>query len=131
MLSRSVMSVGFVVGIALIIVGTMFLRAVPGSERLAVFEFGEFRRLKGPGTVFRHPFWHSEWITVCLGDCGELIAVDRARLCGRVFPASLTEEIPVGAKVRVVGFEDDDILIALDQVAHEVTCPQCSFTFLA
>jgi len=124
-----VMSVGFVVGIALIVVGTICLRAVPGSERLAVFEFGEFRRLKGPGIVLVPPFGPSERMTEGLGKRGELIATDKARFCDRVIPASLTDELPVGAQIRVVGFAEDKVLIALDQVAREATCPKCSFTF--
>ncbi len=113
----------------MILLGTVCLRAVPSSRRLAVFELGEFRTLKGPGTVFRMPFGHFEWITVSFGDCGELVAADKARFHGRDFPAGSKEALPIGVRLRVVGFEDNKVLVAPDEFVREVVCPNCSSRF--
>ena len=123
------MSIGFVVGLTMLIAGTLCIRTVPSGWRLAVFEFGEFRTLKGPGAVFRMPFVHTEWITVKLGDCGELVARNTARIEGRDFPADSDEDLPIGARVRVIEFQGNKVLLARDQLAREVRCPNCSFRF--
>jgi hypothetical protein len=120
------MPTGFILlVIFLIILAASALKAVPESQRLAVFRLGRFFGLRGPGLVSVLPGL-DKCTKIGIGDPGELIAQDLARIKGVDVPVRVEGSARVGQSVRIQSFTDRDAVVVLGSVqTREFVCQKC------
>ncbi len=87
------------------------IRMVGEHQRIALFRFGRFAGLKGPGDVMVVPFMDRE-CKVTLGDHGELLAGGMGKFRGFQMPVVVSTAIQIGASITVVGFTKEGLLVA-------------------
>lgn len=100
--------------IFLIILAASALKAVPGSQRLVVFRLGRFFGLRGPGLVTVIP-GVDKCTKIGIGDPGELIAQDLARVKGVEVPVRVDGWARTGQSVRIQSFTDRDAVVVQDK----------------
>lgn len=87
------------------------LRVVPEQQRIAVFRFGRWAGLRGPGMVMVVPFIDRD-CKIIIGSQGKLMS-DGTGLFGAFrIPVKVSTDIAPGAVIRVVGFAEGAIQVA-------------------
>ena len=123
------MELGVVIGL-LLLSPLLFLRSLSATRRYAVFLFGEFKGLKGPGILLRNPLSETKWVPIGIGNQGELIAPGLGRFGHLDLPILTEEEVEPGAPIRIVQFSTDQIVVRLDPSRlRRIECPNCGHTF--
>jgi hypothetical protein len=105
------------------------LRVASDHQRFAVFAFGKFKGLKGPG-VFSKWKTAEDWVKISAGDRGELVAPKLGKFMDVVLPLDIEETVPIGSFIRITGFKDSPenpvIQAMLDPVQpREIVCEKC------
>lgn len=119
-------------GIIYIILGYVILmylwqgtRIIGEQERLALFELGRYRGLRGPGLVYFLPSMTFS-IIIKVGDRGELRSPNITRFGNYDFPVQPEGLIKTGNLVRIRGFVDQNILVTLDpDQSKSFICEKC------
>ena len=100
-------------------------KVVSESQRLIVYRLGRFFGLKGPGLIFVIP-GVDKCTRIGIGDQGELIAQDWARVKKVDVPVRVDGSAATGQSVRIQSFTDKDAVVALDTVqTREFVCQKC------
>lgn len=86
------------------------LRVVAKEERIALFRFGRFMGLKGPGLVLVVPYV-DRGCKITLGDRGELITGGTGKFREFQVPVLFNGSIAAGSTIRVVGFAKDKLQV--------------------
>lgn len=111
--------------IFLIILAASTLKVVSESQRLVVYRLGRFFGLKGPGLIFVIP-GVDKCTKIGIGDQGELIAQDWARVNKADVPVRVDGSATMGQSVRIQSFTDKDAVVVLDTVRpREFVCQKC------
>jgi len=111
--------------IFLIILAASTLKVVSESQRLVVFRLGRFFGLKGPGLISVIPAV-DKCTKIGIGDQGELIAQDLARVKKADVPVRVDGSAMIGQSVRIQSFTDKNAVVALDTVqTREFVCQKC------
>jgi regulator of protease activity HflC (stomatin/prohibitin superfamily) len=111
--------------IFLIILAASTIKVVSESQRLVVYRLGRFFGLKGPGLISVIPAV-DKCTKIGIGDQGELMAQDFARIKGVDVPVRVDGSAMIGQSVRIQSFTDKDAVVALDTVqAREFVCQKC------
>ena len=120
------MPTGFIfLVIFLIIWAASATKVVSESQRLIVYRLGRFFGLKGPGLIFVIP-GVDKCTKIGIGDQGELIAQDWARVKKADVPVRVDGSATIGQSVRIQSFTDKDAVVALDTVqTREFVCQKC------
>ena len=104
-------------------------RIVGEYERLAVFFHGRFQQFKGPGIVVSLPT-HQQSYRVPIGTQGVLMANDVARFDGVDLPVRRKEDLSLGAKVQITGFDEYAAVVELATSVSKHRCPECGHEFI-
>ena len=86
------------------------MRVVSEKQRVAIFRFGRYAGLKGPGLVIVVPFMDRE-CKITIGDQGELLVDGQGKFREFQVPVSSPNSISAGASIRVVGFTKDSLQV--------------------
>jgi regulator of protease activity HflC (stomatin/prohibitin superfamily) len=85
------------------------------SQRLVVYRFGRFFGLKGPGLIFIIP-GVDKCTKINVGDRGELLSQDLARIRNADLPVKVLGNVEVGKTVRIQSFMEGDAVVVADSV---------------
>ncbi len=97
------------VGIFTVVPGVS-MREVPDTQRLAIFRFGTFRTLGGPGPTKVMPVVDRA-IALSVDDVGAALEEGRAQF-GRVdVPVRASAFFETGEAVRIIGFDRDQAAV--------------------
>ena len=111
--------------IFLIILAASTIKVVSESQRLVVYRLGRFLGLKGPGLISVIP-GVDKCTKIGIGDQGELMAQDLARIKGVDVPVRVDGSATIGQSIRIQSFTDKDAVVALDTVqTREFVCQKC------
>jgi len=111
--------------IFLIILAASTIKVVSESQRLVVYRLGRFFGLKGPGLIYVIP-GVDKCIKIGIGDQGELIAQDLARVKKVDVPVRVDGSAMIGQSVRIQSFTDKDAVVVLDTAqTREFVCQKC------
>jgi hypothetical protein len=86
------------------------LRVVAKEERIALYRFGRFMGLKGPGLVLVVPYV-DRGCKITLGDRGELITGATGKFGEFQLPVMFNTTIATGSPIEVVGFGIDRLQV--------------------
>jgi len=86
------------------------MRVVAEQQRIALFRFGRYVGLKGPGLVMVVPYMDRGY-KIAIGDQCELTARGMGKFREFQVPVVFTDSIATGASVRVVGFAKDRLQV--------------------
>ena len=113
--------------IFLIIWAASTLKVVSESQRLIVYRLGRFFGLKGPGLICVIP-GVDKCTKIGIGDQGELIAQDLARVKKVDVPVRVDGSAMIGQSVRIQSFTDKDAVVVLDTAqTREFVCQKCGY----
>ena len=111
--------------IFLIILAASAMKVVSESQRLVVYRLGRFFGLKGPGLLLIIP-GVDKCIRISVGDRGELLAQDLARVRSADIPVRVEGRAETGKMVRIQSFTEKDAVVAADSVqTQEFVCQKC------
>ncbi len=111
--------------ILLIILAASATKTVSESQRLVVYRLGRFFGLKGPGLITVIP-GVDRCTKIGIGDQGQLIAQDFARIKGVDVPVRVDGSATIGQAIRIQSFTDRDAVVVLDTAqAREFVCQKC------
>ena len=111
--------------IFLIILAASTIKIVSESQRLIVYRLGRFFGLKGPGLIFVIPAV-DKCTKIGIGDQGELIAQDLARVKKADVPVRVDGSAMIGQSVRIQSFTNKDAVVVLDTVqTRELVFQKC------
>jgi hypothetical protein len=95
------------------------------SQRFVVYRLGRFFGLKGPGLFFIIP-GVDKCTKLNVGDRGELLAQDLARIRNADIPVKVVGRVEVGRTVRIQTFTERDAVVAADSAqTKEFVCEKC------
>ena len=118
-----------ILSLSLVLFGGILLfssiKIAKAGQRLAIFRFGRFIGLKGPGVIFRIPEM-DEYIKISVGDQGVLVAEDEVRMKEKGIPSEIEGSASVGHLVYVKNFRENRIVVDahFDQTRF-VKCEKC------
>lgn len=108
------------------LIALSLIRLVPENERYARLILGRFTGFKGPGLVLKLRGSGTEWKRVRLGERGTVLSSDVGRFPGGDLPIVVDGYPKVGAFVRVTGFQEKHIMVAVDpDQSRVVVCSKC------
>ena len=111
--------------IFLIIFAASTIKIVSEGQRLIVYRLGRYFGLKGPGLLFIIPNI-DKCTKIGVGDRGELIAPDLARVKKADVPVRVDGSAMIGQSVRIQSFTDKDAVVVLDTAqTREFVCQKC------
>ena len=88
------------------------------SQRLVVYRLGRFFGLKGPGLFFIIP-GVDKCTKINVGDRGELLLQDLARIRNVGVPVRVLGRVEIGKTVRIQSFTEGDVVVVEDSVQTE------------
>jgi regulator of protease activity HflC (stomatin/prohibitin superfamily) len=89
------------------------IKIVRESQRLVVYRLGRFFGLKGPGLIFIIP-GIAKCTKINVGDRGELISQDLARIKNADVPVKVVGRVEIGKTVRIQSFMERDAVVVPD-----------------
>jgi regulator of protease activity HflC (stomatin/prohibitin superfamily) len=99
--------------IFLLILAGSSIKIARESQRFIVYRFGRFLGLKGPGLIFIIP-GVDKCTKINVGDRGELLAQDLARIRNVDLPVKLLSRIEAGETVRIQSFMEREAIVVAD-----------------
>lgn len=112
------------VAVAAAVLLLFHIRIVPDGERLVVQRLGRFHGLRGPGLVFKLFIESVE--PLAMGARGEALGTGSARFGAVEAPVRAQDGVGHGSIVRVVGFDEDRVEVALDtDQTRSFVCQKC------
>jgi regulator of protease activity HflC (stomatin/prohibitin superfamily) len=111
--------------IFLLILASSSIKIARESQRFIVYRLGRFFGLKGPGLVFIIPAI-DKCTKINVGDRGELLAQDLARIKNADVPVRVEGRVEIGKTVRIQSFTERDAVVVGDSVqTKEFVCEKC------
>ena len=109
----------------LIFAVSMMIRIVDENSRIAQYKLGRYIGLFGPGLILV-PLHFCKAVTITVNDRGILNTDGTCRLGTFDYPAIPEGRISAGDYIKVTGFEDQSIRVALDSdQSRTVICEKC------
>src|SRR5512136_2471504 len=96
--------------IFLLILAVSSIKIARESQRFVVYRLGRFLGLKGPGLIFIIP-GIDKCTKINVGDRGELLSGDLARIGNADFPVRVEGRVEIGKTVRVQSFTERDVVV--------------------
>lgn len=120
-------TISFVAIVILLFSLTNSLKIARDHERFAIFSFGKFVRLKGPGLFFKLPINNSEWFRISIGDNAQLVAPKIAMLKSKQIPVEIDYKTPLDAIIRITGFTETAVhaMRLTNNQTRKVRCDKC------
>ena len=106
------------------------LRICEEDKRIATMRLGRMMPLRGPGLVFTLPSLEI-WKRLEVGEVGEVLSDGKTATIGKfVIPISSEDELPQGANIRIIGFEDNfndgKAIVELESdQRRKISCEKC------
>ena len=114
-----------VLWVLILILVALSIKIASESQRFIVYRLGRYFGLKGPGLLLIIP-GVDKCAKISVGDRGELLAQDHARIKGTDVPVKIDGSAMVGQMVRIQGFTEKDVLVVFDPVkTTEFVCERC------
>jgi regulator of protease activity HflC (stomatin/prohibitin superfamily) len=111
--------------IFLLVLASSSIKIARESQRFIVYRLGRFFGLKGPGLIFIIP-GVDKCTKINVGDRGELLAQDLARIRNADVPVKVVGGVEVGKTVRIQSFMERDAVVVADSVqTKEFVCEKC------
>lgn len=111
--------------IFLLILASSSIKIARESQRFIVYRLGRFFGLKGPGLFFIIP-GVDKCTKINVGDRGELIAQDLARIKNADIPVRVEGRVEIGKMVRIQSFTERDAVVVAENVqTKEFVCEKC------
>jgi len=111
--------------IFLVILASSSIKIARESQRFIVYRLGRFFGLKGPGLFFIIP-GVDKCTKINVGDRGELLAQDLARINNADIPVRVGGRAEIGKMVRIQSFiERDAVVVAENIQTKEFVCEKC------
>jgi regulator of protease activity HflC (stomatin/prohibitin superfamily) len=109
----------------LLLLAVSSIKIARKSQRFIVYRLGRFFGLKGPGLFFIIP-GVDKCTKINVGDRGELLAQDLARIRNADVPVRVEGKVEVGKTVRIQSFTERDAVVVADSVqTKEFVCEKC------
>jgi regulator of protease activity HflC (stomatin/prohibitin superfamily) len=99
----------------LLVLAVSSIKIARESQRFVVYRLGRFSGLKGPGLIFIIP-GVDKCTKINVGDRGELLAQDLARIRNADVPVRVVGKVEVGKTVRIQSFMERDAVVVGDSV---------------
>ncbi len=110
----------------LLILASSSIKIARENQRFIVYRLGRFFGLKGPGLIFISPGVDKS-TKVNVGDRGELVGFDLARIRNADVPVRVEGRVEIGKTVRIQSFTERDAVVVGDSVeAKGFVCEKCS-----
>ncbi len=111
--------------IFLIILASSSIKIARENQRFVLFRLGRFFGFKGPGLFFIIP-GVDKCTKINIGDRGELLAEDLARIKNVDVPVRVMGRVEVGKPVRIQSFMERDAVVVAENVqTKEFVCEKC------
>lgn len=111
--------------IFLLILASSSIKIARESQRFIVYRLGRFFGLKGPGLFFILP-GVDKCTKINVGDRGELLAQDLARIKNADIPVRVEGRAEIGKMVRIQSFTERDAVVVAENVqTKEFVCEKC------
>ena len=109
----------------LVILVSSSIKIAREGQRFMVYRLGRFFGFKGPGVCFIIP-GIDKCTKINVGDRGELLAQDLARIKGADVPVRVEGRPEIGKAVRIQSFTERDAIVVYDNVqSKEFVCEKC------
>jgi len=120
------MHLGFIfLWIFLLILASSSIKIARENQRFIVYRLGRFFGLKGPGLFFILP-GVDRCTKINIGDRGELLAQDLARIKNADIPVRVEGRAEIGKMVRIQSFTERDAVVVAENVqTKEFVCEKC------
>ena len=99
--------------IFLLILVSSSIKIARESQRFVIYRLGRFFGLKGPGLFFIIP-GVDKCTKINVGDRGELLAQDLARIRNVDLPVKVLSSVEVGKTVRIQSFLEREAVVVAD-----------------
>ncbi len=111
--------------IFLLVLASSSIKIARESQRFIVYRLGRFFGLKGPGLFFILP-GVDKCTKINVGDRGELLAQDLARIKNADIPVRVEGRAEIGKMVRIQAFTERDAVVVAENVqTKEFVCEKC------
>ncbi len=111
--------------IFLLILVSSSLKIARESQRFIVYRLGRFFGLKGPGVIFMIP-GVDKCTKINVGDRGELLAQDLARIRNADVPVRVEGRVEIGKTIRIQSFTEREAVVVAENVqTKEFVCEKC------
>jgi len=120
------MHLGFIfLWIFLLILASSSIKIARENQRFIVYRLGRFFGLKGPGLFFILP-GVDKCTKINVGDRGELLSQDLARIKNADVPVRVEGRAEIGKMVRIQAFTERDVVVVAENVqTKEFVCEKC------
>jgi hypothetical protein len=109
----------------LLILASSSIKIARENQRFIVYRLGRFFGLKGPGLFFILP-GVDKCTKINVGDRGELLAQDLARIKNADVPVRVEGRAEIGRMVRIQSFTERDAVVVAENVqTKEFVCEKC------
>jgi len=111
--------------IFLLVLASSSIKIARESQRFIVYRLGRFFGLKGPGLFFILP-GVDKCTKINVGNRGELLAQDLARVKNADIPVRVEGRAEIGKMVRIQAFTERDAVVVAENVqTKEFVCEKC------
>ena len=111
--------------IFLLVLASSSIKIARENQRFIVYRLGRFFGLKGPGLFFILP-GVDRCTKINIGDRGELLAQDLARIKNADVPVRVEGRPEIGKVVRIQSFTERDAIVVAENVqTKEFVCEKC------
>ncbi len=111
--------------IFLLVLASSSIKIARENQRFIVYRLGRFFGLKGPGLFFILP-GVDRCTKINIGDRGELLAQDLARIKNADIPVRVEGRAEIGKMVRIQSFTERDAVVVAENVqTKEFVCEKC------
>ena len=111
--------------IFLLVLASSSIKIARENQRFIVYRLGRFFGLKGPGLFFILP-GVDRCTKINIGDRGELLAQDLARIKNADVPVRVEGRAEIGKMVRIQSFTERDVVVVAENVqTKEFVCEKC------
>jgi regulator of protease activity HflC (stomatin/prohibitin superfamily) len=111
--------------IFLLILASSSIKIARESQRFIVYRLGRFFGLKGPGLFFILP-GVDKCTKINVGDRGELLAQDLARIKNADIPVRVEGRAEISKMVRIQSFTERDAVVVAENIqTKEFVCEKC------
>jgi hypothetical protein len=111
--------------IFILILLVLSIKIASENQRFIVYRLGRFIGLKGPGLLLIIP-GVDKCTKINVGDRGELLAQDLARIKYAEIPVRVEGRAEIGKMVRIQSFTERDAVVVAENVqTKEFVCEKC------
>jgi hypothetical protein len=111
--------------IFLLVLASSSIKIARESQRFIVYRLGRFFGIKGPGLFLILP-GVDKCTKINVGDRGELLSQDLARIKNADIPVRVEGRAEIGKMVRIQAFTERDVVVVAENVqTKEFVCEKC------